>query len=298
MTALADLAAFEQHRVDVDGVEVAAWTAGSGSPVLLLHGYPQTHVMWHRVAPRLAETRTVVLADLRGYGDSAKPPGGPDQAAYGKRAMAGDMAGLMRELGFDTFDVVGHDRGARVTHRLCLDHPERVRRAAVLDVVPTRHMFAMADRAFGMAYFHWYFLAQPYDLPERMLGADPEGWVRHAVGAWSRVGDAFDEEAVTEYVRCFVDPEAIRASCDDYRAGAGTDLVDDDASFAAGARVTCPLLVLWGGRGFVGAQYDVPSVWRDYATDVTAMPLDCGHFLPEERAEETYQAVQEFLSAP
>jgi haloacetate dehalogenase len=297
VTAHADLAAFKPRRVVVDGVEIAAWTAGSGDPVLLLHGYPQTHMMWHRVAPRLARTRTVVLADLRGYGESAKPPGGENEAAYGKRAMAADMAGLMGELGFDTFDVVGHDRGARVTHRLCLDHPGLVRRAAVLDVVPTRHMFATVDRAFGLAYFHWFFLAQAPDLPERMIGADPEGWVRHAVGAWSQVGGAFDDEAVSEYVRCFADPEAIRASCDDYRAGAGIDLVDDDATFAEGTRVTCPLLVLWGGRGFVGAQYDVPAVWRNYATDVTAVPLDCGHFLPEERPDETYRAVQEFLSA-
>lgn len=297
MTAGTDLAGFTAHRIDVDGVEIAAWTAGSGDPVLLVHGYPQTHVMWHRIAPRLAEGRTVVLADLRGYGGSAKPPGGPDQAGYAKRAMAGDLVGLMRQLGHHRFDVVGHDRGARVAHRLCLDHPERVRRAAVLDIVPTRHVFGAVGRALGMAYFHWFFLAQPPDLPERMIGADPDGWVRHALRSWSRIRDVFEEDAVAEYLRCFRDTEAIRASCDDYRAGAGIDLVHDDESFVAGRRVTCPLLVLWGTRGFVGGAYDVPAVWRGYADDVTAQALDCGHFLPEERPDETYQAVHAFLSA-
>lgn len=297
MTAVADLAGFTSHRIDVDGVELAAWTAGSGDPVLLVHGYPQTHTMWHRVGPHLADHRTVVLADLRGYGDSAKPPGGPDQAGYAKRALARDLVGLMQRLGHERFDVVGHDRGARVTHRLCLDHPDRVRRAAVLDIVPTRHVFGQVDRGLAMAYFHWFFLAQPHDLPERMIGADPDGWVRHALGSWSRVRDSFDEDAVAEYVRCFRAPEAVRASCDDYRAGAGIDLVHDDDSFAAGLRVTCPLLVLWGASGYVGKAYDVPSVWRQYATDVTAHALDCGHFLPEERPDETYQAVNTFLSA-
>lgn len=286
--------AFDRSRVRVGDVELNVRVGGAGPPVLLLHGYPQTHTMWHRVAPALAASRTVVLMDLRGYGDSGRPAAGADHAGYSKRVMAADAAGLMTALGFDTFDVVGHDRGGRVAHRLCLDHPERVRRAAVLDIVPTRHVFATADRELGLAYYHWFFLAQPFDLPERLIGADPEHWIRYHLNAWSRVPDSFDEAATAEYVRCF-DPAGVRASCEDYRAGAGIDLEHDDASFAAGARVLCPLLVLSGAHGFVAAKYDVAAVWRDYAEDVTADSLDCGHFLPEERVDETVAALAAFL---
>lgn len=294
MAEIGGFEGFERARTTVGDVELALRVGGAGPPVVLLHGYPQTHVMWHRVAPVLARDHTVVLPDLRGYGESARPASDGRHEVYGKRAMAADVAGLMTRLGHETFDVVGHDRGARVAHRLCLDHPGRVGRAAVLDIVPTRHVFGTADRELGLAYYHWFFLAQPADLPERLIDSDPEHWIRYHLGAWSRVPNAFDDAAVVEYVRCF-DPAAIHATCEDYRAGAGIDLEHDDASFAAGDRVRCPLLVLWGAQGFVGAKYDVPAVWRDYADDVTAAPLDCGHFLPEEQPAATATALSRFL---
>jgi haloacetate dehalogenase len=293
---------FTSHDIEVDGVTVHAVVGGSGPPVLLLHGYPQTHAMWHLVAPALARTHTVVAADLRGYGDSSKPRGPvdlADHARYGKRAMADDQAGLMHALGFDRFAVVGHDRGARVTHRLCLDHPARVSRAAILDIVPTRHMFGTADRAFGMAYYHWFFLAQPYDLPEHMIGADPEYYIRRKMAQWSGaedVSDVFAPEAFAEYLRCFSDPATIHASCEDYRAAATIDLEHDDADVAKGRRIHCPLLVLWGTRGFIARQYDPLRVWREYADDVTGAGVDSGHFLPEEAPEETLAALTHFLS--
>jgi haloacetate dehalogenase len=277
------LEGFAAH--DVDGVH--AVVAGDGPPLLLLHGYPETHVMWHRVAPTLTRTHTVVVADLRGYGDSHRPAG-----PYSKRAMAAEQVALMGSLGFDRFDVAGHDRGARVTHRMCLDHPGVVGRAAVLDIVPTRHVFATADMQLGMAYYHWFFLAQPFDLPERLIGSDPEWWIRHHLAAWSRIPDAFDPDAVAEYVRCF-DAASVHASCEDYRAAAGIDLTHDDAD--AGRLITCPLLVLYGARGFVGHKYDVDAVWREYAEDVRTEAIDCGHFLPEEAPEATTAALVRFF---
>ncbi|MDT3399089.1 alpha/beta hydrolase [Streptomyces sp. B1866] len=287
---------FETHDVDVDGVAVHAVTGGEGPPVLLLHGYPQTHAMWHRVAPALARRHTVVAADLRGYGDSGRPADEPGHAAYAKRAMAADLVGLMRRLGFDRFAVAGHDRGARVTHRMCLDHPERVTRAAVLDILPTRHMFATTDRALAQGYYHWFFLAQPDGLPERLIGGDPEYYLRTKLGRWSAEGASFDPRAVEEYVRCFRDPASVHATCEDYRAAGTVDLEHDEADAAAGRRVDCPLLVLWGTRGFVASRYDVAAVWRDYAADVRGAGLDCGHFLAEEAPEETARALADFLA--
>jgi haloacetate dehalogenase len=286
------LAGFEQRHLDVDGVTINVRVGGSGPPVLLLHGYPQTGAMWHRVAPVLTRTHTVVVPDLRGYGDSAAPPAGPDSAAYSKRAMAADQVAVMADLGFERFAVVGHDRGARVAHRMCLDHPSAVERAAVLDIVPTRHAFAATDQLLATVYYHWFFLIQPSGHPERLIGADPEYWIRYHLDAWSRVPDSFDADAVAEYVRCF-DPDSIAATCADYRAGAGIDLEHDGAD--AGRRVECPLLVMWGSRGFVGARYDVPAVWREYAGDVRGIALDCGHFLPEEAPDATASAIAQFL---
>ena len=299
-----ELPGFTVHDVDVPApdlepdatVRVRAQVGGSGPPVLLLHGYPQTHAMWHRVAPALAEHHTVVAADLRGYGDSAKPPGGGDHAAYSKRAMAADQAGLMAALGHERFAVVGHDRGARVAHRLCLDHPGRVTRAAVLDVVPTRHVFGHVDRALAQTYEHWFFLSQEGDLPERMVGADPGLYLRAKLARWSADPDAFGERAVEEYVRCFSSPEAVHATCEDYRAAATIDLEHDDVDARAGRRVTAPLLALWGARGFVGSAYDVLGVWRTYADDVQGEALDCGHFLPEEAPGATTAALLGFLA--
>lgn len=293
------LETFERHDVDVDGTRIHAVVGGDGPPVLLLHGYPQSHVMWHEVAPGLAARHTVVLADLRGYGDSCRPASEPDHASYAKRAMAADQVGLMRHLGHESFALVGHDRGARVAHRLCLDHPEVVSRAALLDIVPTRHVFTHVDRALAQAYYHWFFLSQDADLPERLIGADTGYWVRRKLAQWSGAAgiDAFAPEAVAQYVRCFSDPDVIRASCEDYRAGASIDLVHDELDAAAGRRVECPVLVLWGAEGLVGRAYDVVGVWNDYARDVRGQALGCGHFLAEEQPAETLAALDDFLAS-
>jgi haloacetate dehalogenase len=289
---------FETTDIDVAGVRIHVRVGGDGPPVLLLHGYPETGAMWHRVAPALAERHTVVVPDLRGYGDSAKPPSDHDHAAYSKRAMAADQTGLMTELGHQAFAVVGHDRGARVAHRMALDHGDRVDRVAVLDIVPTRHVFAHVDRLLATVYDHWFFLAEPPDLPEVLIGGAPEYFLRRKLDQWSGPEAAFDDEAMSEYVRCFTDPDTIRATCEDYRAGASIDLVHDDESYAAGDRVTCPLLVIWGEHGFVGAAYDALEVWRDYADTpdlVTGLAAPCGHFVPEEAPTETIAALRAFL---
>ena len=293
------LEGFQDHDVEVDGTRVHARVAGEGPPLLLLHGYPQTHVMWHRVAPGLAERHTVVLADLRGYGDSARPASTADHASYSKRAMAADQVGLMRDLGFGTFALVGHDRGARVAHRLCLDHPQAVSRVALLDIVPTRHVFAHVDRALAQAYEHWFFLSQEPDLPERLIGADPGYYLRHKLAQWSSGAGVTDfaSEAIDEYVRCFRDPEVIRASCEDYRAAASIDLEHDARDAASGRRVECPALVLWGADGFVGRAYDVLAVWRGYATEVRGHALAGGHFLPEEEPDTLLAELRDFLDA-
>ena len=293
MSAL--LPGFEYRRVDVDGVTVNCATAGSGPPVLMLHGYPQNHLMWRDVAPALAEDHTVVLADLRGYGDSGKPE--PDAAgeAYAKRSMAQDQVGLMRRLGFEQFQLVGHDRGARVSHRLALDHPDAVTRLAVLDIVPTRHMFHNVTRAMATAYYHWFFLPVGNGIPEQLIGADPGYWIRSIVGALLGQGASLDAAVMADYIRCFSDPGTIAGSCADYRAGAGIDLVHDDESFAAGQKVDCPVLVLWGTQGFVGRGYEPLRVWQQYATDVRGTALPTGHFLPEEAPDLVSAALRDFL---
>lgn len=289
---------FVVQDVDVDGTRIRAAIGGDGPPLLMLHGYPQTHVMWHGVAPGLAGEHTVVLADLRGYGDSSRPPSRPDHGSYSKRATAADQVGLMHLLGFETFAVVGHDRGARVAHRMCLDRPEVVTRVALLDIVPTRHVFTHVDGALARAYYHWFFLAQDPDLPEHLIGADPEYYLRRKIAQWSgRSGiEAFAPEALEEYLRCFRDPEVIRASCEDYRAGASIDLEHDEADAATGRRVRCPVLVLWGEEGFVGRSYDVLDVWGRYADDVRGHAVGGGHFLPEEEPAATLAALRDFLS--
>lgn len=289
------LAGFTDLRVTTSGTELQVACGGAGPPLLLIHGYPQTHAMWHKLAPRLAAEFSVVAPDLRGYGDSAKPPSDPEHLAYSKRAMAQDMAELMAALGFERFAVAGHDRGARVAHRLCLDHPERVTRAAVLDIAPTHTMFATADKAFGDAYYHWFFLSQPYDLPERLIGADPGYYLWKKLQKWGRDETAFTPAALAEYQRCFANPATIHATCEDYRAAATVDLAHDEADL--GRKIACPLLALWGGKGFIARQYDVLAVWRQRAEDVRGRGLPCGHFLPEEAPEETYAELRAFFSA-
>jgi haloacetate dehalogenase len=286
---------FETFTVDVGEVALRVRLGGSGPPLLLLHGYPQTSAMWHRVAPELAEEFTVVAPDLRGYGGSSRPAAGPDSAAYAKRAMAADQVALMDHLGFAGFVVAGHDRGARVAHRMCRDHPERVTRAAVLDIAPTLFVFDRVDRALASAYYHWFFLSQPPALPERLIGGDPEYYLRRCLESWGRVPDAFADEAVQEYLAYFRDPASIAATCADYRAAAGIDLEHDRAD---PSRVGCPLLVLWGREGFVGTAYDPLAIWREAVSDpalVEGRALPGGHFVPEEAPAETIAALRAFF---
>ena len=286
---------FAAHDIDGDGARIHCVVGGSGPPLLLLHGYPQTHAMWHRIAPALAAERTVVCADLRGYGDSGKPPGGPPHAAYAKRAMAADMVAVMRALGFDRFDLAGHDRGGRVAHRLCLDHPQAVRRLAVLDISPTRIMFERTDQAFATAYYHWFFLIQPFDLPERLIGADPAYYIGRKMKKWS-AGDTsfFDARAWAEYERCFRDPATIHASCEDYRAAASIDLDHDRADLDR--KVACPLLVLWGAKGVVHRLFRPMDDWRSVATDVEGHLMPSGHFVAEEAPDETLAYFRAFFA--
>ena len=287
------LEGFEARRVAGAGTDIAAWVGGSGPPLLLLHGYPQTHVMWHPVATELARDHTVVCTDLRGYGDSGKPASDPRHEPYSKRAMAADQVTVMEQLGFRRFAVAGHDRGARVVHRMALDHPGRLERAAVLDIVPTRDVYRLTDQRSATAYYHWFFLIQGGGLPEHLIGLDPDYYLRDKLQRWSRIAGCFSEAAVQEYLRCFRDPATIHATCEDYRAGATIDLVHDEADL--NRRIDCPLLVLWGGRGFVGRMYPVLDLWRLRASDVRGEAIDCGHFLVEERPQATLRALEDFF---
>ena len=279
------------------GTTVHAVTLGEGPPLLLLHGYPQTHVMWSSVAPDLARDHTLVVPDLRGYGDSGKPADGEGHAGHSFRAMAADVAALMRELGHERYAVVGHDRGARVTHRLALDHADRVTRAAVLDVLPTAHVYGHVDRRLATAYYHWFFYLQPAPLPENLIAGDPIGHLHSLLGGWGSAAlQAYSPAQLAEYERCFADPATRHAMLEDYRAGASVDLAHDEADAAAGHRVTCPLLVLWGSKGVVGTgPDDVLAVWRERADDVTGQAVDAGHFLVDERPAETVAALRAFL---
>lgn len=284
---------FAQRRINTTGAEINLVHGGSGPPLLLLHGYPQTHVMWHAVAPRLAASYHVICPDLRGYGDSSKPPSTPDHAPYSKRAMAGDMIEVMAGFGYDRFFLAGHDRGARVAHRLALDYPGRVGKVCVMDIAPTYHMFKNTDQKFATGYYHWFFLIQPYDLPERLIGNDPAYFLNRKLEQWSAPGALFAEEALAEYQRCFSDPATIHASCEDYRAAASIDLAHDEADLDR--KIECPLLALWGRKGFVHRTYDVLAVWREWARQVEGSPLDCGHFLPEEAPEAVCEELLTFF---
>jgi haloacetate dehalogenase len=284
---------FEERRITTSGAEISLVTGGSGPPLLLLHGYPQTHVLWRKIAPRLAQDFALVIPDLRGYGDSAKPPSTPDHAAYSKRALARDQVETMAALGYERFRVAGHDRGARVTHRLLRDHPERIERAALLDIVPTLYRFETIDQKAATGSYHWFFLIQPAPFPERLIGAEAEYYLRHSFGL-DRNPAALEPEAFAEYLRCFKNPETIRATCEEYRAGAGIDLEHDRAD--RGRKIEMPLLILWGERSGQGSGYDMLAVWRDHAEIVTGQAIASGHFLPEEAPDDTYRALRAFFA--
>ena len=260
---------FGTRNIDTSGATIHLVQGGDGPPLLLLHGYPQTHAIWHRIAPRLAEHFTVIAADLRGYGDSSKPRGLPDHGNYAKRAMAQDMVDAMAALGYDAFRVVGHDRGARVVHRMALDHPAKVRKAAVLDIVPTRTMYLRTNREFATAYYHWFFLIRPAPLPETLIGAAPEFYLKSHLGGRYAGLAPFDPDALAEYVRCFADPATIHASCEDYRAAAGIDLEHDESDL--GHRIACPLLVLWGRHGTIARCFNPLKDWAERAECVTRL---------------------------
>ena len=266
--------------------------------MLLLHGFPQTHAIWERVAQQLGTQFRLVMPDLRGYGDSSKPPGEADHANYSKRVMAQDMAALMRQLGHTRFGVVGHDRGGRVAHRLALDHADAVAGLCLIDIAPTLDMYEATDMRFASAYHHWFHLIQPSPLPERMIGGDPAFYLHWTLGGWGSQGDPFMQpEAIREYERCFCTPEAIHAACEDYRAAAGIDLAHDRASRAAGDRITCDTLVLWGERGVVQRLFEPLALWQaQCAEKVTGHMLAAGHFIPEESATETSAALRHFFS--
>ena len=292
---------FTKTRIKANGVSIHLVRGGVGQPLLLLHGYPQTHVEWHKIAPKLAEHYTVVAPDLRGYGDSGKPPAPEgDLSVYCKRTTAQDQVEVMAELGFESFHVVGHDRGARVGHRMALDHPERVKTFTSLDVVPSQAAFDHMDSQLSFAWFHWHLMRQPSPLPETLIGNSAKVYLDFLLERWTAIDDSITDEAYAEYLRCFNDPETIRATCLDYR-GIELDLMHDEVD--RGRKLTCPVLLLWGSNmakrpGWqTGASLDMLTVWRKRADDVRGKPLDCGHFLPEELPEETTVELLAFLSA-
>src|SRR5215471_5569074 len=280
---------FELTTIDTGEARIRVRHGGSGPPLLLLHGNPQTHVMWHKIAPWLAREFTVVAADLRGYGDSSKPPNSADHAPYSKRAMARDQVEVMRQLGFEQFFLAGHDRGARCAYRLALDHPERVRKLAVLDIIPTYESYRRADMEFGLRTWHWFFLAQPADFPERAITRAPDVFFeRRPTAYWT-------DEARADYWRCYQNPETIRAICEDYRAGASIDFAMDKADVGT-RKITCPLLVLWGTRSWQTLGWDFLAIWREWGEDVRGRGIDSGHFLAEEMPDETYSELRAFFA--
>jgi haloacetate dehalogenase len=270
---------------------------GSGPPLLLLHGHPQSHCMWHRVAPALAQRFTVICPDLRGYGDSPKPPATPGHAPYAKREMANDAVALMQHFGHQKFRLAGHDRGGRVAHRLALDHPGKVERLAVLDIIPTLEHFERANMEFALGYYHWFWFAQPHPFPESLIDAAPDIWFHAHTARSPRPSDLFHPEALADYLAAARNPDNTRGMCEDYRAAATIDLVHDRESRAAGVKVQCPMLLLWGAKGNIGKWYDAPAIWRDYcAADVTAAAIDSGHYIAEESPDATLEHFNHFFT--
>jgi haloacetate dehalogenase len=287
---------FEIRDLRTAGATIHCLRKGSGPPLLLLHGYPQTHVIWHKIANRLSERYTVVLTDLRGYGDSSKPEGGPRHENYSVRAMAQDQLDVMRQLGYDSFFLGAHDRGARVAHRMCLDHPEAVRKVCLMDIVPTLTAYRETNREFATKLMWWFFLIQKEPLPEHMIGADPGFFLNMHFEMQNGTPGALTDEALAEYRRCFCRPEAIHASCEDYRAAADIDLEMDEADEKAGRKIEAPLLALWGSKGSISKLWNVLDVWRRHANGpVQGRPLEAGHYLAEEQPEEVLGEMLRFF---
>jgi haloacetate dehalogenase len=289
---------FERTEIETSGARIHLRHGGKGPPLLLLHGNPMTHVMWHKIADRLAREFHVVAADLRGYGDSSAPDAGENNINFSFRAMAQDQVEVMERLGYREFMVVGHDRGARTTHRMALDHSQRVRKAALIDILPNYHIWNNTSKQWAMGSWHWLFMAQPAGFPERMMESVPAQWYMEHKLSKPGIGlGFFDPRAFAEYVRCFT-PKTIRGSCADYRACVTCDLEMDTADREAGRKVTCPLLVIWGAKSHTGRVYgDVLKIWRDYGTTVSGGPIDCGHYVPEQAPDETYEKLIAFLRA-
>ncbi len=287
---------FTLETRDANGHRIRLRCGGKGPPLLLLHGNPQTHAMWHRVAPDLAKTFTVIAPDLRGYGFSSKPPVSDDHAPYAKRAMAADMVALMRGFGFDRFQLVSHDRGARVAHRLVLDHPQAVERLCVMDIIPTIEHFERAGMEFGLGYYHWYWLAQPHDRPERMILRNVEDWFDLHTAREPKGKDFFHPDARADYLAALHLPGTVAAICEDYRAATAIDLEHDRASREAGETIACPLLALWGAKGKIEAWYDALAIWRGYASgEVTGGSVASGHYLAEEAPGQVLDRLAGFL---
>lgn len=287
------LPGFKWDDIEVDGIRIRTAIGGKGPPLLLLHGHPQMHLTWHKVAPLLAERFTVVATDLRGYGDSEKPDGGPEHVNYSKRAMAADQVGVMKALGFERFRVIGHDRGGRVAHRLALDAPLAVEKLVLIDIAPTATMYARTDMKFARRYFWWFFLIQPYPLPEKLISADPDFFLENHIAGQIKIPDSVDPRVMAEYRRCYADPAMRHAACEDYRAAAGIDLVHDAGDDER--RIEVPVLALWGARGTVGTLYDVVETWREKAKDVRGQAIDCGHSPQEEAPEDVFRSLSNFL---
>jgi haloacetate dehalogenase len=279
---------FALSRIELGEVTLRVRHGGDGPPLLLLHGHPQTHMMWHALAPKLAQNFTVIAPDLRGYGESSRPETTPDHMPYSKRVMAQDQVALMQHFGFEEFYVAGHDRGGRCAYRLALDHPERVRKLAVLDIIPTGEAFRRADMAFGLGYWHWFFLAQPYPLPERLIAANPDNYYFHSGR------ERFHPEALADYLRACHDTGTIHAMCEDYRAAATIDYQLDEADRGL-KRIQCPVLVLWSDQGELPKWYDLLSIWRNWAEDVHGQAIEGSHYFAEENPEATYRALYEFF---
>ena len=287
---------FRTFDIACGDINIHGRIGGSGPPLLLLHGHPQSHVIWHRLAEPLASRFTVVATDLRGYGDSSKPPGEPDHANYSKRAMAEDQVAVMRELGFERFLLCGHDRGGRVAHRLVMDHPDRVDKLMLLDIAPTLAMYEQTDRTFATAYFHWFFLIQPSPLPETLIETSPNDYITRTMGGRHASLDAFDPAAIAEYQRCLAQPGAAHALCEDYRASSAIDLEHDRADREAGRRIACPVSVLWGKHGIIERCFDPLTEWSAVAERVEGEALPCGHYIPEEAPEALLDRINRFMT--